>query len=261
MGERAGVCVLGSINLDIVCTVAELPAPGETVQALDLQRLPGGKGANQAVASACWGAATSLVGAVGLDEAADMLLAGLLDADVDISRVRRVADTPTGQAQICVSTAGENTIVVIGGANLAVAPTDIDPEVLEGCRVLLTQLETPLPAIEALFSASALGGAMRILNAAPAMAAGRNLFPLADVIVVNLRPSWRATPAEAMRRPLLRTSRARPGCSSRAQIRPWSSPSARAAPPPWAQMMHSLSRAARRASSIRPAQVIASAVS
>jgi ribokinase len=179
------VCVLGSINLDIVCTVAELPAPGETVMALGIERFPGGKGANQAVASARWGARTALVGAVGQDEAAEVLLDHLAGAGVDVSAIARLADAPTGQAHICVSAAGENTIVVVGGANRAVAAADIAALDLTRHAVFLAQLETPLAAIEAVFASDAGRAGMRILNAAPALDEGQSLFPMANVLVVN----------------------------------------------------------------------------
>jgi ribokinase len=179
------VCVLGSINLDIVCRVAELPAPGETVIALGMEHFSGGKGANQAVAAARWGAPTSLIGAVGGDEAAEGLLAHLQAAGVDPSRIARLAGQPTGQAHICVSAAGENTIVVVGGANRGLAPADIDPTGLGQCRVFLAQLETPIAVIEALFASDPARAGLRILNAAPATPEGRVLFPLADILVVN----------------------------------------------------------------------------
>jgi ribokinase len=179
------VCVLGSINLDFVCTVAELPAPGETVMALGIERFPGGKGANQAVASARWGARTALVGAVGQDEAAEVLLDHLAGAGVDVSAIARLADAPTGQAHICVSAAGENMIVVVGGANRAVTAADIAALDLTRHAVFLAQLETPLAAIEALFASDAGRARMRILNAAPALDEGQSLFPLADILVVN----------------------------------------------------------------------------
>ena len=179
------VCVLGSINVDIVCTVAELPAPGETIAALGMERFFGGKGANQALASARWGAATALIGAVGRDEAARDLLDHLSGAGVDISRIDRIAGQPTGRAHICVSAAGENMIVVIGGANRAVTGADIARHDLDPYRVFLAQLETPLDAIEALFAGPAARRGIRILNAAPAVAEAEALFPMADILVVN----------------------------------------------------------------------------
>jgi ribokinase len=179
------VCVLGSINLDIVCRVAELPAPGETVAALGLERFPGGKGANQAVACAQWGAATAMIGAVGPDDDGEGLLAHLKLAGVDVSAIARAPGEPTGRAHICVSDSGENTIVVVGGANLAVTARDIAALDLTGHRVFLSQLETPTAAIEALFAGEAARAGMRLLNAAPALSQGRALFALADILIVN----------------------------------------------------------------------------
>src|SRR5689334_23568760 len=89
--RRMSVCVLGSINLDIVCRVAELPHPGETIMALDVQRFPGGKGANQAVASAHWGAQTAMIGVVGHDDAGEELLAHLVSAGIDTSGIFRLS--------------------------------------------------------------------------------------------------------------------------------------------------------------------------
>ena len=179
------VCVLGSINLDIVCRVAELPAPGETVSALGMNRYAGGKGANQAVASARWGALTTLIGAVGDDEAADFLLSHLADAGVATGAIARVAGAPTGQGHINVSDAGENMIVVVGGANLAVTAAMVAAIDLASHRVFMSQLETPLEAIAALFGSAAARAGTRILNAAPAMPDAAFLFPLADILVVN----------------------------------------------------------------------------
>ena len=177
------VCVIGSINLDIVFRVTELPRPGETIVALGLQRFPGGKGANQAVASARWGAPTSMIGAVGCDDAGQELLAHLAAAGVDTSLVQRLAGAPTGMAHICVSASGENMIVVIGGANRAVSAEQINSYEVDSYPVVLAQLETPLDAIASLFAQAS--SSTKILNAAPSVDEARVLFPLADILVVN----------------------------------------------------------------------------
>ena len=180
------VCVLGSLNLDVVCRVAELPKPGETVMGRGVERLPGGKGANQAVAAARCGVRTHLIGAVGRDEAGDAMLAALRRAGVEAGQVLRLADHATGQAFIWVSDAGENSIVVAGGANLAVTPRMPDAEAAAQSRVLLAQLETPVEPIEALYAgAPASAGCLRLLNAAPAIPEARRLFPLVDILIVN----------------------------------------------------------------------------
>ena len=176
------VCVLGSINLDIVCRVAELPAPGETVTASSMAEYAGGKGANQALASARWGAATTLIGAVGEDAAATLLLDHLRSAGVSTDGILRLAGLPTGRAHINVCDAGENIIVVVGGSNLAVSVAQVRGADMAVHSVFLSQLETPLPAIEAFFT---VGEGVRILNAAPARPDAAALFPLADILVVN----------------------------------------------------------------------------
>ncbi len=180
------VCVLGSLNLDIVAFVEALPAPGETVMSTRVERFPGGKGANQAVAAARSGARTHLLGAVGRDEPGDVMLAAMRGAGVETGEVMRLAEAPTGQAYIWVSAAGENSIVVAGGANLAVNPQMFDLETAARSRVLLAQLETPVATIEAFFGgAPAEAGCLRVLNAAPAAEAARRLLPLTDILIVN----------------------------------------------------------------------------
>jgi ribokinase len=178
-----GVVVLGSLNLDVVCRVETLPAPGETVAGLGVSQFPGGKGLNQAIAAARWDAPTAMIGAVGDDAAGETLLAALSEAGADGSAVVVNMAAQTGQAFIFVSAAGENVIVVAGGANLVLtAPPRFD---LEGVTVALAQLETPIPATRALFEAVVAAGGLTLLNAAPAIEAGATLFPLTDIIVVN----------------------------------------------------------------------------
>jgi ribokinase len=176
-----GVLVLGSINQDVVCRVAELPAPGETVAGLGLARYPGGKGLNQAVAAARWGARTAMIGQVGDDEPGRELLDVLAAAGVDVGGIGRVAGGQTGQALIFVSAAAENMIVVAGGVNLSLGP----PADLPHAEVVLAQLETPIATTASVFEQARARGSLTILNAAPALAEGAALFPLADVIIVN----------------------------------------------------------------------------
>lgn len=176
---------MGSLNLDIVCRVAELPKPGETVTGGDVERIPGGKGGNQAAASALAGAPTLLIGAVGRDEAGAVMLAAMRDAGVATDQVVELAGHATGMAFIWVSASGENSIVVAGGANTALQPAHLNAAAIGGCTVFLAQLETPVAAIEALFASPAARAGTRVLNAAPATADGRRLFPLTDILVVN----------------------------------------------------------------------------
>lgn len=179
------VFVLGSINLDAVARVDDLPRPGETVAGRSLELFLGGKGANQAVAAARMGAPTRLMGAVGKDDSGVNLKAKLAGYGVQVSDVMELEDAPTGQAHVWVGASGENMIVVTAGANALVTPQQVAATTLEGQRILLCQLETPPTAIEALFRAGAAKGALRVLNAAPALPQGAALFPLTDILILN----------------------------------------------------------------------------
>jgi len=180
-----GVFVLGSINLDAVARVDDLPRPGETVAGLSLELFLGGKGANQAVAAARMGAPTRLMGAVGKDDSGASLKSKLAGYGVQVADVAELSGAPTGQAHVWVSSGGENMIVVTGGANMMITPQQVAATPLEGQRVLLAQLETPANAIEALFKAGAAKGGLRVLNAAPALPQGAALFPLTDILILN----------------------------------------------------------------------------
>src|SRR5205809_835291 len=114
--SKLDVAVLGSLNLDVVLGVQAFPAPGETILSRSLVHAPGGKGANQALAAARIGARTAMIGAVGEDAAADILMAALTDNGVDTALVQRLPG-PSGMAHILVDAAGQNLIVVTSGAN------------------------------------------------------------------------------------------------------------------------------------------------
>lgn len=176
MTEGVDVCVLGSANLDLVVTTDRLPAPGETVLGHTYAEYAGGKGLNQAVAAARSGARTSFIGAVGHDSAGTELLRVLADDGIDQRRVRRV-DAPTGRALIEVDGAGENSIVVVPGANGHVTAGRPVPS-----RVLLAQLEVPIDVVVAAFTTTQ---AIRVLNPAPARSLPDDLVAACDVIVPN----------------------------------------------------------------------------
>ena len=159
--------VVGSINLDLVARVERLPRAGETLSGTAFDRIPGGKGANQAVAAAKLGARVRMVGAVGADPLAGEALAGLLDAGVELAVAH--VDT-TGIAMILVDAHGENQIVVVPGANAHVTPQSPGGAVL-------CQLEVP----DAVVRAAANGADFFALNAAPARPV--DLEP--DLLVVN----------------------------------------------------------------------------
>ena len=178
------VAVVGSLNLDLVIRVAELPGPGETVTGGDLFRNPGGKGANQAVAAARLGRRVAMVGRVGDDEAGRVLL-GSLEADaVDTSQVKVLDGVPSGTAFITVSEDGENQIVVSPGANARLTAGDVAAAkaALGGAAVTLLQLEVPLAAVAA--AARTAGGTV-VLNPAPVRDLPAELLADVDVLVPN----------------------------------------------------------------------------
>ncbi|AFZ67393.1 ribokinase [Deinococcus peraridilitoris] len=176
------ILTAGSANLDFVVRVPHIAAPGETVLGSDTVLMPGGKGANQAVAAARAGGKVAFLGALGNDAFADMLLGSLSDSAVDTRHVRRVA-APTGAAYISVAENGENAITVAPGANNYLRPGDL-PELHEATHLLL-QLEIPLETVSAYASAARAAGVQVVLNAAPACALDTALLACVDILIVN----------------------------------------------------------------------------
>jgi ribokinase len=173
-----GVTVVGSVNLDLVAAVPRLPKPGETLTATGLTRIPGGKGANQALAARRLGLPVRLVAAVGADPEADTALQVLDREGVELDRLQRVT-APTGLALIAVDTTGETTIVVIPGAN---AELRVEDEDVTGADAVLTVLEVPEHAVTA---AARHATGLFVLNAAPARPVPPEVLRRADLVVVN----------------------------------------------------------------------------
>ena len=184
--ERPQVAVVGSANLDLVVEVATIPVPGETVLGGDLRRIPGGKGANQAVAAARLGRRVAMIGRVGDDDAGTTLREALASAGVDTASLRTTPGTPSGTALIAVGADGDNAIVVSPGANGRVSSDDVASAapLLGAAAVVLLQLEVPLEAVAA---AVRHARGTVVLNPAPAPAAmlPAELLDGVDVIVPN----------------------------------------------------------------------------
>lgn len=183
--EAVGVTVVGSVNLDLVATLARLPQPGESLTATGLARIPGGKGANQALAIHRLGLPVRLVAAVGTDPEADLALELLRREGVGL-RLQRVTE-PTGLALIAVDTAGETTIVVVPGAN---AQLQVAAEDVAGADAVLTVLEIPDHAV---IAAARHATGLFVLNAAPARPLPPDVLRRADLVVVN-RAEYAALP-------------------------------------------------------------------
>jgi len=181
----AKVIVTGSINMDIVVTSARLPLPGETVAGSELRFFPGGKGANQSVAAARAGAETVFIGAVGDDAFATELLSFLAESGVDASSVRSVAGVSTGVALIVVDARGENSIVVVPGANGRLTAGDSEHAAIARGDVAVVQFEIATTTTTAALAHARARGATTVLNAAPAQDMSRDLADLVDVLVVN----------------------------------------------------------------------------
>jgi ribokinase len=179
------VFVLGSINMDLVARSDRHPVPGETVMGSSLSYFPGGKGANQAVAAARAGAAVRMIGAVGADGFGDTLTEFLRQEGIDASRVQVSGSSPTGTALIVLNAAGENTIVVVPGANGEVRSQPDLWQEFSPSDILVSQFEVPEKAIADFFLAGKKAGARTVLNTAPARECGADFLNLADVILLN----------------------------------------------------------------------------
>ena len=179
MKNDISIAIIGSINLDIVANVKNFPQPGETITNAVVNRFPGGKGANQALAAHRLGASVFMVGRVGNDPAADEALQTLREEEVDLTYCKPLEDFSTGLAMIVVTEAGENQIVVAPGANAA-----FDPEHLEVPQTdaSIAQLEVP---IDTILKAALASDNFFCLNAAPAKPVPHELLEHVDLLVVN----------------------------------------------------------------------------
>jgi ribokinase len=185
--SSARVIVVGSVNLDLLYRVPHLPRAGETLLGSRLQRLSGGKGGNQAHAAAKVappGVTVAMVAGVGDDDAGALLRSDLATAGVDVAGVRTVPGV-SGTALIAVDDGGENTIVVIPGANSdwpesAAASIDLRPG-----DVVVLQLEVPFAVVESVVARADALGARVVLNAAPLDRSAADLLDGVDVLVVN----------------------------------------------------------------------------
>jgi len=176
------VVVVGSANLDLVARTLRLPGPGETVLGSDFAQHPGGKGLNQAVAAARAGASVAFVGVVGDDDAGRTLRSVAATEGVDVSGLSVADDVATGRAVITVDESGENSIVVVPGANASAHVGD-----LPAATVVLAQLEVPVATVIAAFAVARTAGSRTVLNPAPVPPGGLpdELLSLCDILVPN----------------------------------------------------------------------------
>src|SRR5271154_7595087 len=209
------IVVFGSINVDLMFPVPHLPRRGETVLGGDYTLLPGGKGANQALASRRAGAEVVLIGAVGTDSFAAPALDLLRRAGIDLRLVRTVAE-PTGCAAIMVSAAGENAIAVASGANASVRSAQVPDELLDPGTLLVVQMEVPLSETAAVIRRVRDRGGRSLLNFAPALPISLDLLHEIDFVVANEGEAAALGPNPvAIAARLRQGARRHPGCGRR----------------------------------------------
>ena len=170
MNKTPQIVIVGSINMDLVVRVARLPRAGETVHGSQLLQIPGGKGANQAVAVARLGGHAQLVGRVGDDSFGSALLTSLRDYEVDTRFVSTTSGCSSGVALISVEQSGENSITIIGGANQRLTGEDVTrcEQAIAAADVLLFQMETPVDTVCRAIELARAHDVTTILDPAPA---------------------------------------------------------------------------------------------
>ena len=181
------IVVVGSLNMDLVVQVPTIPAPGETVLGDNFATIPGGKGANQAVAAARLGANVSLIGRVGQDAFGEQLLANAQREGIDVTHVGRDDTVASGVAMISVDAKGQNSIAVASGANYCLTANHVREAwaKLEQVDLLVMPLETPIETIETAVSLANQSDTKVILNPAPAQNLPAHILAGVDVLVPN----------------------------------------------------------------------------
>lgn len=182
------VVILGSTNVDQFLTVERYAQPGETLHVEEAQKaFGGGKGANQAIATARMQADTTFITKIGTDGVADFILEDFKAAHIDRSYIIKSTEAKTGQAFITVNAEGQNTIYVYGGANMTMTPEDVinAKDAIINADFVVAQLEVPIPAIISAFEIAKAHDVTTVLNPAPAKALPNELLSLIDIIVPN----------------------------------------------------------------------------
>jgi ribokinase len=179
------ICVVGSINMDLVFRTPRMPAAGETISGHEFVQIAGGKGANQAVAAARQGAQTTLIACVGDDAYGVQSISGLKQDGINTDAISTIANCATGVAGIFVDDQGRNSIVIAPGANARLTPAHISTETIQAAQLLICQCETPLATIAAAMQIAHRHGVKVLFNPAPAIPLPDTLFALVDYLIVN----------------------------------------------------------------------------
>jgi len=183
----AKIAVVGSLNMDLVVRVPHMPIPGETVIGSDFRTIPGGKGANQAVAATRLGAEVTMIGRVGDDDFGRAQLRNLGELGVDTTHVIVDPEAATGIALITLDASGQNSIVLASGANMRLTREDINAaqDAIVQSDVLVLQLESPLEVVAYAIDVAHAEGVKVILNPAPAQPLAKETLAKLDYLIPN----------------------------------------------------------------------------
>ena len=183
----ARIAVVGSLNMDLVVRVPRMPVPGETLIGHDFHVIPGGKGANQAVAAARLGAQVTMIGRVGDDDFGRAQQRNLAQEGIDVTHVSVDPEEATGIALITLDAAGQNSIILAPGANmrLTVAHVEAAAQTIADAEILICQLESPLEVVTRAIELARAQGVRVILNPAPARPLDTDLLHLVDYLIPN----------------------------------------------------------------------------
>jgi ribokinase len=184
---RKHIVVVGSVNLDFVCSAPRIPSPGETIPGATFQTFNGGKGANQAVAVAKLGHPVAMVAKVSNDEFGNRLHKGLKDAGVGVRAVTHCSRVSCGVAIITTDSRGDNSIVVVPGANGELRPRDLEnaSAIIRSAGIILTQLEIPFETVEALARLAGRSAVPLMLDPAPARKLPPSLLRAVTFLTLN----------------------------------------------------------------------------
>lgn len=181
------ISVLGSANMDLVINTPRIPLAGETLTGSDFRTVPGGKGANQAIAAARSGADVSFLGRVGDDDFGKALSRGLAEEGINLSGLLKTEQTASGVAVIMVEPSGQNRIILSPGANGMVTPKDVEScaEIIAKSQMLICQLEIPLESVVRGMEIAAGNNVPVLFNPAPAVTLEEALLRKVNTLVVN----------------------------------------------------------------------------
>lgn len=181
------VCILGSINMDLVLKIKSMPKEGETILSKSFEKIPGGKGANQAVAASRSGADVCMISKIGKDDNGDFLINKLKKDNINTGCVFTDDLEPTGMAMIMVNEGGNNSIIVVSGSNMAINKDEINKseEFIKNADIIISQFETPEDMTLIAFRKARELGKVTILNPAPAKKIDEELLKVTDIIVPN----------------------------------------------------------------------------